>query len=165
MDVASSLSVLALQRGYVKPEVVNGRQFSVTGGRHPVVDTLQPDSFVANDCHLDDKNVWIVTGPNMGGWNTILCSFVTCLVPPCPVVCCPVAPCPIVPCPALYHPAKSCQVLPSTTLPSLAVSCTLPPCPVVSCRVVIRFSNAISDQFAPEEGLGCQIDLLDHCPV
>ena len=77
LDVASSLSLLAVQRGYAKPSVEHGTTFSVTGGRHPVVDVLQPDSFVANDCHLDDKNTWIVTGPNMGGRtiHALQCSF------------------------------------------------------------------------------------------
>ena len=67
LDVASSLALLALQRGYVKPVIGNKKEFHVKGGRHPVVDTLQPNNFVCNDCDLGDKNVWIVTGPNMGG--------------------------------------------------------------------------------------------------
>ena len=67
LDVASSLALLALERGYVKPVIGNKKEFHVKGGRHPVVDTLQPNNFVCNDCDLGDKNVWIVTGPNMGG--------------------------------------------------------------------------------------------------
>lgn len=67
LDVSSSLALLALQRGYVKPIIGNQNEFVVKGGRHPVVDMLQPNSFVCNDCDLGEKNVWIVTGPNMGG--------------------------------------------------------------------------------------------------
>lgn len=67
LDVASSLALLALERGFVKPVIGNKKEFHVKGGRHPVVDTLQPNNFVCNDCDLGDKNVWIVTGPNMGG--------------------------------------------------------------------------------------------------
>lgn len=67
LDVSSSLALLALQRGYVKPVIGNQNEFVVKGGRHPVVDMLQPNSFVCNDCDLGEKNVWIVTGPNMGG--------------------------------------------------------------------------------------------------
>ena len=65
--MSSSLALLALQRGYVKPAIGNNEEFVVKGGRHPVVDMLQPNSFVCNDCDLGEKNVWIVTGPNMGG--------------------------------------------------------------------------------------------------
>lgn len=72
LDVASSLALLALQRGYVKPVILEGKEFEVKGGRHPVVDMLQPNSFVCNDCNLGEKNVWIVTGPNMGGKSTFL---------------------------------------------------------------------------------------------
>lgn len=71
LDVASSLALLALQRGYVKPVILEGKEFEVKGGRHPVVDMLQPNSFVCNDCNLDEKNVWIVTGPNMGGKSSV----------------------------------------------------------------------------------------------
>ena len=67
LDVSSSLALLALQRGYVKPIIGNQNEFLVKGGRHPVVDMLQPNSFVCNDLDLGEKNVWIVTGPNMGG--------------------------------------------------------------------------------------------------
>lgn len=72
LDVSSSLALLALQRGYVKPIIGNQNEFLVKGGRHPVVDMLQPNSFVCNDLDLGEKNVWIVTGPNMGGKSTFL---------------------------------------------------------------------------------------------
>ena len=67
LDVASSLALLAINRGFVKPKIVDGTEFEVKGGRHPVVDIMQPDSFVNNDCILTEKNLWVVTGPNMGG--------------------------------------------------------------------------------------------------
>lgn len=67
LDVSSSLAVLAVKRGYVKPIIGNQNEFLVKGGRHPVVDMLQPNSFVCNDCDLGKKNLWIITGPNMGG--------------------------------------------------------------------------------------------------
>lgn len=67
LDVATSLALLALQRSYVKPAIGYNKEFSIKGGRHAVVDMLQPNSFVSNDCELGEKNVWIVTGPNMGG--------------------------------------------------------------------------------------------------
>lgn len=67
LDIASSLALLARYRGFVRPRVVEGTKFEVKAGRHPVVDIMQPDSFVSNDCDLTQKKVWIVTGPNMGG--------------------------------------------------------------------------------------------------
>lgn len=67
LDVSSSLAVLAIKRGYVRPTIGSQNEFLVKGGRHPVVDILQPNSFVCNDCDLSEKNLWIITGPNMGG--------------------------------------------------------------------------------------------------
>ena len=78
LDVSSSLALLAIQRGYVKPIIENKNEFVVKGGRHPVVDMLQPNSFVSNDLDLGEKNVWIVTGPNMGGKCSDRISLVEC---------------------------------------------------------------------------------------
>jgi DNA mismatch repair protein MutS len=55
VDVAAGLATLAVERGYVRPEVDSSRDFVVLGGRHPVVEqALARDGgpFVANDCDL-----------------------------------------------------------------------------------------------------------------
>jgi len=61
--------------------VDTGVAFSVSGGRHPVVEAaLRADggkSFVANDCALADPKgdggrLWLITGPNMAGKSTFL---------------------------------------------------------------------------------------------
>jgi DNA mismatch repair ATPase MutS len=72
LDVASSLAVLAHDRGYIRPEISTGLEFDVRGGSHPVVDAMQTDSFVSNDCNLSTHRMWIITGPNMGGKSTFL---------------------------------------------------------------------------------------------
>jgi len=55
IDVAAGLATLAVERGYVRPEVDASRDFIIVGGRHPVVEqALARDGgpFVANDCNL-----------------------------------------------------------------------------------------------------------------
>jgi DNA mismatch repair protein MutS len=55
IDVAAALAMLAIERGYVRPEVNAGLDFVIAGGRHPVVEqALARDGgpFVANDCDL-----------------------------------------------------------------------------------------------------------------
>src|SRR5690606_11276907 len=63
---------------WVRPVVDASRAFTVTGGRHPVVETAlsrQGQPFVANDCDLtpgDGAAIRLLTGPNMGGKSTWL---------------------------------------------------------------------------------------------
>jgi DNA mismatch repair protein MutS len=94
LDVACALAALAIERDYVRPQVDDSLAFSITGGRHPVVEQMLAASggpFVANDCDLsplppshppprageakkgaDAGRIWIVTGPNMAGKSTFL---------------------------------------------------------------------------------------------
>ena len=88
VDVASALAVLAVERDYVRPQVDGSLAFTITGGRHPVVEqALATDGgpFVANDCDLSPPplrpakqgsegagRIWLVTGPNMAGKSTFL---------------------------------------------------------------------------------------------
>ncbi|KAJ1984775.1 MutS protein 1 [Dimargaris verticillata] len=77
IDVATSLASLALDFGYKRPNfATEPRQFSIEGGRHPVVemDLRQKNrNFIGNDCHLDAATPSaLITGPNMGGKSTYL---------------------------------------------------------------------------------------------
>ncbi len=75
IDVASALADLARGEDWVRPVVGAGREFLVEGGRHPVVEQAlrrAGASFVANDCDLGERAVWLLTGPNMAGKSTFL---------------------------------------------------------------------------------------------
>ncbi|HWJ88230.1 MAG TPA: DNA mismatch repair protein MutS [Pelagibacterium sp.] len=81
LDVATALANVAAQRNWCRPRIDDSLAFAIEGGRHPVVEqTLQAEgrSFVANDCDLsapgvdDGGQLWLVTGPNMGGKSTFL---------------------------------------------------------------------------------------------
>ena len=77
MDVASSLAELAIDRRYCRPVLSDSRDFSIIGGRHPVVEAALEEQgaekFVANDCQLEDgARLWLLTGPNMAGKSTFL---------------------------------------------------------------------------------------------
>ena len=77
IDVASGLAELAAERGYIRPQITADLDFTIEGGRHPVVEALADpaagQAFVANDCRLeDDQRLWLLTGPNMAGKSTFL---------------------------------------------------------------------------------------------
>lgn len=77
-DVTSALSELAQEQGYVRPMVDETLSFSITAGRHPVVEQAlrkqAANPFVANDCDIGGEvgKIWLLTGPNMGGKSTFL---------------------------------------------------------------------------------------------
>jgi len=81
LDVAACQAGLAIDDGWVRPEMSEDLRFEIAGGRHPVVEQALRASggseFVPNDCDLSAQGesatpLWIVTGPNMAGKSTFL---------------------------------------------------------------------------------------------
>jgi DNA mismatch repair ATPase MutS len=77
IDVAISFAELAEEQQLVRPVLTDATELSIEGGRHLTVDVgLQSAgvSFTANDCILggQEKKIWMVTGPNMGGKSTFI---------------------------------------------------------------------------------------------
>ncbi len=75
IDVAASLSQVAAELDYCRPEVVDRDVLDIRDGRHPVVETLAAQGrFVPNDVHLESKgeHLWLISGPNMAGKSTFL---------------------------------------------------------------------------------------------
>ena len=75
LDCVLALAELAAERRYVRPEVTEGRELVIEGGRHPVLDATMPAGrFVPNDTRLDetDGRFLLITGPNMAGKSTYI---------------------------------------------------------------------------------------------
>jgi len=74
IDVYAALAVVALERGYRKPELDEGDSVIIEEGRHPVVEVTQREvAFVPNDTYLDARSrIAVLTGPNMAGKSTYL---------------------------------------------------------------------------------------------
>ena len=74
LDVIAALADVATREGYVRPELHDGIELEITGGRHPVVERMMPrEQFIPNDVTLTpDARMIILTGPNMAGKSTIL---------------------------------------------------------------------------------------------
>jgi DNA mismatch repair protein MutS len=74
LDVLAALAEAASRYDYVKPRLDEGQGLSYREGRHPVMERLLPDPFVANDLAVGEgaPRLFILTGPNMGGKSTFL---------------------------------------------------------------------------------------------
>ncbi|MDE2990191.1 MAG: DNA mismatch repair protein MutS [Chloroflexota bacterium] len=74
LDVAASLAEVAVLQGYVRPLLTNEGRIEIEAGRHPVVEASQTEPFVPNDTRLDpdDRQILVLTGPNMAGKSTYL---------------------------------------------------------------------------------------------
>ncbi len=74
LDVFLAFATVASREGYVRPQLTDGFDLSIVGGRHPVVERMMArDAFIPNDvCLTPDARMIILTGPNMAGKSTIL---------------------------------------------------------------------------------------------
>jgi DNA mismatch repair protein MutS len=75
-DALLSFARCSAEYGYTRPVVDDSEQFSLTGGRHPVVERVLAagEAFVPNDVRLDptDAQLLVITGPNMAGKSTVM---------------------------------------------------------------------------------------------
>jgi len=74
LDALASLGEIAHERGYVRPQVDDGRVLDIAEGRHPVLESGGERPFTPNDLHLDPEReqVIILTGPNMSGKSVFM---------------------------------------------------------------------------------------------
>ena len=78
-DVLTSLSGIAVENNYCKPEIDESDDFIVKNGRHAVLEKILPlGEYVPNDLDLKSKSTndstqfMILTGPNMAGKSTYM---------------------------------------------------------------------------------------------
>lgn len=73
LDVLTNLAERAENLGYVKPTFSPQRIINIKGGRHPVVEQVLKEPFIANPVYLNgQRHLLVVTGPNMGGKSTYM---------------------------------------------------------------------------------------------
>ncbi|CDO96447.1 unnamed protein product [Kluyveromyces dobzhanskii CBS 2104] len=76
LDVLTSFAKLANEQRLVLPKITQGTELEIKGGRHLVVEAgisqMSLESFTSNDCQIDSGELWVITGPNMGGKSTFL---------------------------------------------------------------------------------------------
>lgn len=73
LDVLATLAERAHSLNFCKPELHQHPGIDIRGGRHPVVEKVTSDPFVANDLIMHtQRKMLVITGPNMGGKSTYM---------------------------------------------------------------------------------------------
>jgi DNA mismatch repair protein MutS len=75
IDVYLSLTQVAAQHSYCRPQLNDSDTIHIVAGRHPVVEQAQSETpFIPNDTNLanSDAQIIVITGPNMAGKSTYL---------------------------------------------------------------------------------------------
>lgn len=90
LDVLNNLAERAHTLNYAKPQLCDDDNISIKQGRHPVVEQVMKEPFIANPVELNSqRKMLIITGPNMGGKSTymrqtaliVLMAQIGCYVP------------------------------------------------------------------------------------
>ena len=71
LDCYLSLAILASNNNYVRP-TFNSKEITIINGRHPVLESILKDKYVPNDVYINDYDLLLLTGPNMGGKSTYM---------------------------------------------------------------------------------------------
>jgi DNA mismatch repair protein MutS len=74
LDTLAALAEVSARHNYVKPRMSTGDELVYVEARHPVMERVLSEPFVANDLRMGDEaaRLFILTGPNMGGKSTYL---------------------------------------------------------------------------------------------
>ncbi|MHA6312435.1 DNA mismatch repair protein MutS [Pantoea sp. S-LA4] len=73
LDVLSNLAERAWSLNYCRPVLLDKPGIKISGGRHPVVEQVLKEPFIANPLSLaPQRRMLIITGPNMGGKSTYM---------------------------------------------------------------------------------------------
>ncbi|RVU41629.1 DNA mismatch repair protein MutS [Rheinheimera riviphila] len=73
LDVLSNFAERAITLNYQQPKLVAATGLNIEAGRHPVVETVSSEPFIANPLSMHEKRrMLLVTGPNMGGKSTYM---------------------------------------------------------------------------------------------
>ena len=73
LDVLATLAERAHILNFCRPTLTAQPGIDIRGGRHPVVEQVTSDAFVANDLIMNSaRKMLVITGPNMGGKSTYM---------------------------------------------------------------------------------------------
>lgn len=73
VDMMQSLTTVAEDNNYIKPSIIKEKSINIKEGRHPVVEKVIKNDYIANDIIMtDETDILLITGPNMAGKSTYM---------------------------------------------------------------------------------------------
>ncbi len=73
IDMLLAFSTVAKTNHYVRPMITLYNEMIIKNGRHPVIEAMNEEQFVANDIVLHNEDrILLITGPNMAGKSTYM---------------------------------------------------------------------------------------------
>lgn len=73
IDVLVSSSIVSDELNLVRPKLTLDNKIEIIKGRHPVIEHVTNNNYVANDCIMDENvSTLLITGPNMSGKSTYM---------------------------------------------------------------------------------------------
>ena len=73
IDAIVSLAIASDEYNLVRPTLTKDNTINIIKGRHPVIEYVTNNNYVANDCIMDENtNTLLITGPNMSGKSTYM---------------------------------------------------------------------------------------------
>ena len=73
IDVLQSLSTVAEENNFIRPNLIEKRKIELIDNRHPVVEKVINMEYVPNDIKMDENtDILLITGPNMAGKSTYM---------------------------------------------------------------------------------------------
>ena len=73
IDMLQSFSIVSDNYKLVRPELTKDKNLRLIECRHPVVEQVMKDKYIANDIIMDKTtNILLITGPNMAGKSTYM---------------------------------------------------------------------------------------------
>ena len=75
LDAILSLAIVCKEDNYTRPKYLTN-QVEITNSRHPIIEKISSEPFINNDIKITaDKNIILITGPNMSGKSTYMRQF------------------------------------------------------------------------------------------
>ena len=73
IDMLQAFSIVSDNNKYVRPTITDEKTIKMLECRHPVVEQVMKDKYIANDIIMDKTtDILLITGPNMAGKSTYM---------------------------------------------------------------------------------------------